>query len=84
MEANVSSVTAGMWIFGKYNSQARVEFWDGYMVVFASDVGTMSDLDVAYLLKLGWKMPDKEGIERSKELMKGKVPDFMNVWEYGL
>ena len=84
MEANVSSVTAGMSIFAKYNSQARVEFWDGYMVVFASEIGDMSELDRLYLLGLGWREPDKEEIERGKELMKGRVPDHMNIWEYGL
>lgn len=73
MEANVSSVTAGMQIFAKYNSQARVEFWDGYMVVFASDIGEMSETDELYLRRLGWKMEEDS-----------VYPAHLTVWEYGL
>lgn len=76
MEANVSSVTAGMQIFAKYNSQARVEFWDGYMVVFVSDIGKMSEADELYLRRLGWKLED----DAAGNIHIPALP----VWEYGL
>lgn len=85
MTSTVAQLAESMEIFKKYNPEATLEFWDGYMVVFGKEVGEISDEDKLRLLQMRWKEPEDESEVLSRVYgIDKELPDYFFVWEYGL